>query len=588
MKRFILAIKQLVPYLKPYRFHIIIVVLSAATVVGMGLVSPWLVRELVSRMSDGGGLTQSVIALYGGIMLGAFLLQAVGRYLQAYIAHIMAWNIVSDIQADVYQHLQTLSPAFYANRQTGELLSRVTGDTNDIEPMIAHSIPDLIVNSLMILGVCIVLLVMNWKLAVLVLLPLPVLIMVVRHFATAEREQFRRALRSLGEFRAKVHDNFSGMKEIQIFVREPAESEAVRQLAKKATDERLVALRHQALVPTAVELTAGIGVVLIVWFGGIMTMNGTMSIANQVAFILYLGMLYQPIRVLAYMNEGLQLAMAGLQSVAEMMALMPEVDDPSDGIDPERVKGHVSFDNIYFSYRNAVPVIENISIDVEAGQTMALVGPTGAGKTTLTALVARFYDPNAGSLKIDHIDAREYRLKALRRSVSMVLQDVFLFNGTIKDNIRFSKPNASHTEIIEAAKMARAHEFILQLSEGYDTQVGERGVRLSGGQKQRLSIARALLKNAPILILDEATSSVDTQTEAEIQEALEHLMKGRTSIVIAHRLSTVRNADKIVVLQDGHVVQTGTHETLMQKKGLYHDLYERQFADDNVHFLRTE
>jgi len=581
MDRFLAGIKQLAPYLKPYRRHMIIVVLSSMSVVGMGLVSPWLVRELVKRMSGGEGLTQSVIFIYAGIMLGAYLMQAAGRFLKSYIAHIMAWNIVSDIQADMYEHLQTLSPSFYADRQTGELMSRVTGDTNDVEAMIAHSIPDLIVNILMIVGVCGVLFSMQWQVALLILIPLPILLVVIRRFVSVERESFRRALRSLGEFRAKVQDNLSGMKEIQIFVREPAESQTVRSLAKRVTDERLNALRYQAMVPTAVELTAGIGVVLIVLIGGTKAMANEMTVADLVAFILYLAMLYEPIRVLAYMNEGLQLALAGLHSVSEIMALTSDVHDPQDGINPKRVEGHVSFNNIHFNYRDDVSVIENVSIHVEAGQTLALVGPTGAGKSTLTGLVARFYDPKMGSLKIDNVDARQYRLQALRRSVSMVLQDVFLFNGSIKDNIRFSKPSATDAEIIEAATMARAHDFIMALPEGYHTLVGERGVRLSGGQKQRLSIARALLKNAPILVLDEATSSVDTQTEAEIQEALEHLMKGRTSIVIAHRLSTVRNADKIVVLDNGRVSQTGTHDSLLAQKGLYRDLYEGQL-DDHV------
>lgn len=579
MNRFFDAIKALSPYLKPYRYHMLIVILSSMTIVGMGLVSPWLVRELVARANGTGGLTQTIILTFGAIMLGAYLLQAVGRFLKAYVAHIMAWNIVSDIQADLYEHLQTLSPSFYTNRQTGELMSRVTVDTNDIEPMIAHSLPDLFVNTLMILGVCGVLFSINWQVALMVLVPLPILMIVVRRFASMEREKFRNALNMLSELRAKVQDNLSGMKEIQIFVRENAESERIRMLAKKATDERLSALRHQALVPTFVELTAGIGIVLIITIGGTFVSNNTMSIADLIAFILYLGMLYQPILQLAYMNEGLQLSIAGMQSVTEIMELTSDVDDPEDGLNPDRIEGHVSFNNIHFKYENAVTVIENVSIDVEAGQTLALVGPTGAGKSTLTGLVARFYDPNQGSLKIDHIDARQYRLKALRRSVSMVLQDVFLFYGTILENIRFSKPSATDEEIIQAAKMARAHDFIMSLPEGYQTIVGERGVRLSGGQKQRLSIARALLKNAPILVLDEATSSVDTQTEAEIQEALDHLMKGRTSIVVAHRLSTVRNADKIVVLDNGHVIQTGTHESLLKQKGLYQDLYNRQVED---------
>jgi ATP-binding cassette subfamily B protein len=285
------------------------------------------------------------------------------------------------------------------------------------------------------------------------------------------------------------------------------------------------------------------------------------------------------------MNEGFQSALAGARRVAEILELQPEVADPPSGAQPAQVQGQVALRNIEFSYLPEFPVLKDISIEIKPGQILALVGPTGAGKSTITSLVGRFYDPQRGCLLIDGIDARDMKLATLRRNMSMVLQDVFLFNGTVRDNIRFGKPDASDNEIIRAAQVARAHEFIMALPNGYDTEIGERGIKLSGGQKQRLAIARAVLKDAPILILDEATSSVDTQTEAEIQEALAELMRGRTSIVVAHRLSTIKNADMIAVISEGQIVERGQHEDLIERSGLYCQLYEKQLKKEELHLL---
>lgn len=315
---------------------------------------------------------------------------------------------------------------------------------------------------------------------------------------------------------------------------------------------------------------------LVVWFGGQQALNGTLPVEDLVAFVLYLTTFYQPLWLLFGTAESLQSGVAGVNRISEVLKMQPEVDDPPDGVDPGRVMGRVQMEGVDFAYRAGLPVLHDINLTVEPGQTLALVGPTGAGKSTVVSLVARFYDPQTGRVLIDGIDLRAMRLDALRRNISVVLQDVFLFYGTVRENICFGKPHASDAEVIEAAQIANAHDFILSLPQGYDTLVGERGIRLSGGQKQRISIARAVLKDAPSLILDEATSAVDSETEAQIQEALERLMQGRTAIVIAHRLSTIRSADQIAVLDEGRVVELGSHQQIVNNGGLYAHPVERQ------------
>jgi ATP-binding cassette, subfamily B, bacterial len=569
------SLRPLFSYIKPYRWKMLLVILSALVMTSTTLISPLIIREVIRDLRIPGQLP--AIQGFALTLFVLFLLRAAGQYAKNYMAHIVAWNIVSDVQAAVYEHLQTLTPRFYTNRQTGELVSRVTSDTRDIEPILAHSIPDAIVYSTLIIGVYLVLFVLNPTLALFVLLPTPFLVYIVRRFVSGEHQGFIRALQSLGLFHAKVQDNLSGMREIQIFAQEQREAQQVRQLAKASTDERLIALKLQALIPSAVELAAGVGTLLVIGFGGQLALEGKLPVEDLLAFILYLGLLYEPIRILAYTNEGLQTSLAGAQRIAELLGTETDIADSSGITAPQKLEGAVKFEHLHFGYSNETPVLKDISLSIAPGQTMALVGPTGAGKTTLTSLLARFYDPQQGKVELDGIDIRELPLKSLRHNISMVLQDVFLFSGTVRENIRFSKPDASDEEVVQAARIARAHDFIMSLPKGYDTQIGERGLKLSGGQKQRLAIARAVLKDAPILILDEATSSVDVQTEADIQEALLSLMKGRTSIVIAHRLSTVRNADLIAVIDEGQVREAGKHDELIAFSGMYRSLYETQF-----------
>ena len=549
----------------------------------MMLAGPWLIRDLVriiAAESQGGGWKEAVgpVSWLTLGLVASFLLRAAFLFLMGYVAHIVAGSYVRDLTVALYEHLQRQSLGYYGARQTGELLTRLSKDTADMEPFMAHDVPDIIVNVSMLLGISAILFSLDPALAALTLVPLPLLAYFVVRFSDRMHEAFTRAREHYGALCALLQDNLSGMKEIQVFSREAREKRRVRGQAQRHTRDRLKANKLEALWTPGIEVIAGAGTVIVAWFGGRAALQGTLPVEDLVAFVLYLGLFYQPLRLLARTSEGFQEARTGAQHVWEVLDVQPDVVDPPEGVDSGRVRGKVHFEGVDFEYEPDLPVLNNVSFEIKPGQTLALVGPTGAGKSTIVSLIPRFYDPKRGRVLIDGIDISEMRLASVRRNVSMVLQDTFLFAGTVKENLRFGNERASDEEIVAAAKAANAHSFIEALPRGYDTRVGERGVRLSGGQKQRLSIARAILNEAPILILDEATSSVDTQTEEEIQKALHELMQERTAIVIAHRLSTVRHADLIAVLEGGSIVELGTHEHLMRCKGLYRNLYDRQFG----------
>jgi ATP-binding cassette, subfamily B, bacterial len=549
----------------------------------MMLAGPWLIRDLVriiAAESQGGGWKEAVgpVSWLTLGLVASFLLRAAFLFLMGYVAHIVAWSYVRDLTVALYEHLQRQSLGYYGDRQTGELLTRLSKDTADMEPFMAHDVPDIIVNVSMLLGISAILFSLDPALAALTLVPLPLLAYFVVRFSDRMHEAFTRAREHYGALCALLQDNLSGMKEIQVFSREAREKRRVRGQAQRHTRDRLKANKLEALWTPGIEVIAGAGTVIVAWFGGRAALQGTLPVEDLVAFVLYLGLFYQPLRLLARTSEGFQEARTGAQHVWEVLDVQPDVVDPPEGVDSGRVRGQVHFEGVDFEYESDLLVLNNVSFEIKPGQTLALVGPTGAGKSTIVSLIPRFYDPKRGRVLIDGIDISEMRLASVRRNVSMVLQDTFLFAGTVKENLRFGNERASDEEIVAAAKAANAHSFIEALPRGYDTRVGERGVRLSGGQKQRLSIARAILNDAPILILDEATSSVDTQTEEEIQKALHELMQERTAIVIAHRLSTVRHADLIAVLEGGSIVELGTHEHLMRCKGLYRNLYDRQFG----------
>lgn len=574
-------VSRLRGFLRPYRLHMVVVIIATLSVTVFSLAGPWILRELIAMVTQEGALQADRLTLVGrlaGILFATYVLKGFFEYVRSYVAHVMAWNYVSDLRVAIYEHLQKLSLRYYSDKQTGEIMSRVVNDTQHIEPLIAHNIPDLIVNVTVLMGITGILIFLNPTLALLTLIPIPIIIWVIWLFSGRVRTAFRAAQAQFADLNAVLQDNISGIKEIQIFTREPYERGRVAERSDGYTTKLLRALKLLAVYHPSVEFAASLGTIIVLFFGGRAALQGQLPLEDLVAFMLYLSMFYQPITILARMNEQVQMALAGADRVAEVLDVESDVVEAPRPIRLQRAEGRIEFQNVHFAYQEGVPVLEDISLTIEPGETLALVGPTGVGKSTVASLIPRFYDPTSGRITLDGIDLRDLELQSLRRNISIVLQDVFLFNGTVRENIMYGAEHASPEEVEAAARIANAHDFIMELPNGYETHIGERGVRLSGGQKQRLAIARAVLKDAPILILDEATSAVDVETELQIQQALNHLMRGKTAIVIAHRLSTIRNADKIAVLDGGRIVEMGNHEELMSRGTVYRRLVERQFA----------
>ena len=564
---------RLLRYTKKYWWLLVLTMLSLVGITSMNLIAPWYIKNMTALLTENPG-PDTLPALYKiALILGAsYFFRMLFRFAYSYLSHVASWNVVAELRTDVYAHLQKLSLSYFHDKQTGQLMSRVVNDTSVLEQLVAHSIPDLVTNLLIFIGVMILLLTINVKLTLMIMIPTPMIFILTFLFSHRVRPFFKMAQQKLAELNATLQDNISGIREIQAFNQQEREQKRIYRKSKQHAKSVLKALFLSALFQPSIEFFTSLGTVIVVAFGGFLAVKNQLSIADTVGFLMYLSMFYAPIAVLTRVTEEYQQAVAGAERIFEVLDTRPDITDAPNAITLKKVEGRIAFENVCFSYEKDAPILNNISFEAKPGQMLAIVGPTGVGKTTVISLLARFYEPSSGRITIDGTDLKNIALESLHNNISINLQDVFLFNGTIAENIAYGRAKAGHDEIVKAAQIACLDKFIESLPDGYDTYIGERGVRLSGGQKQRLSIARAVLRNSPILIFDEATAAVDVETEAQIQQAIQNLVGSRTVIIIAHRLSTVRRADNILVLSDGQIVESGTHEELIKANGAYAQL----------------
>jgi len=560
-----------------YKGLYILAILSTLALTILNLSAPKILSSMtgvVEKGVDDAALT--VISRLALMLLVLYLLRILFRFLNNYLAHKAAWYLVGDLRSRLYDKLQTLDLGFFHDKQTGDLMSRVVNDTRDFELLYAHMIPDIITNIVTFVGVLVILLTINWKLALITCAPIPLILLSGVIFTKIVRPFFTASQKSMGELNAQLQDSLSGLHEIQSFGQEAYESNRLRKKNFEQVTAMLRALRASAVFHPCVEFLSSAGTVLVVFFGGYLAYRNQLSVADIVAFVLYLSMFYAPVSGLANLLENLQQSLVGAERVTLILDTLSAIQNAENAEDIKNVQGAITFENVSFHYSNKIPVLKNISFDCKPGMMVALVGPTGVGKTTATQLISRFYDPIEGRILIDGKDIKGVTLESLRHNISPVLQDTFLFNGTIAENIGYAKPDATRQEIEEAAKAANIHEDILNMPEQYETAVGERGLRLSGGQKQRVAIARAILRQSPIIVLDEATASVDVQTERQIQKAIKNITGKRTIVAIAHRLSTIKDADMILVIHEGEIVERGTHDELLELKGFYYKMQQAQ------------
>ena len=564
---------------RKYRKYMVLGLVGMLVVTGTQLVSPQIVRSLVSLLTEEGNSVNvaQMSFVYAIVLLVLYGVEFAFSYVRQYYNHKAAWSYVSDIRIRAYDKLQQLSMKFYQDKQTGQLMSTAANDTRDLEELIAHAVPDTISGVLTFVSILVVLLFINPVLTAFTLLTVPVMAFFVTRFTKVVYPLFKKSRQKQAEFYAILHDDLNGIKEIQTFNQQDAELARVTDASEQHRDLNLAAMKKSSTFHPAVAFATNLGTVIVIGIGGYLASKGKIPVADIVAFMLYLGKFYNPINMMARINETLQNTIACAERVFKLLDEPSDVQEKPDATELKDIKGEITLDDVCFSYVDDVDVLKNISINIKPGEMVALVGHTGVGKTTIANLLNRFYDVDSGSIKIDGTDIRDVTLRSLRDNVSTVLQDVYLFNGTIEENIAYGCHGATHEQIVEVAKNANAHEFIKDMPDGYNTVVGERGLKLSGGQKQRISIARALLRNTKILILDEATASVDMETEKLIHQAIDSVIKDRTTIIIAHRLASIKNADKIVVLDGGKVAEVGTHNELLAKDGIYAKLCKIQF-----------
>ena len=515
-------------------------------------------------------LAALVIALAGALF----------SYTEKYLTTSVGQWVMHDLRRTLYSHVQRLSLSYHDHKQTGDLISRVTSDIDAVQSFLASGLLSGVINVLTLLGMVGVMFYVNWQFTLIALSVSPVLFVVVYSYTRRIKKAAREVRKKEGEIVSVIQEVLTSIRVVKAFGREDYEQQRLEEESLESVELALRARGLKAKLSPIVEIIVAVGTSMVLWFGARMVLDSTLSPGSLIVFIFYLGKMYKPMQELSKMTDAYSKAIVGYERIQEVLATDGEIKDLPGARPAPPLKGTIEFENVSFRYEPDTPVLHNVSFRVESGRVAALVGPTGAGKTSIVSLIPRFYDPQSGVIRIDGYDIRRFTQKSLRQQISFVLQETLLFHAPVWKNIAYGKPGATRAEILRAAQLANAHEFIEKMPQGYDTMVGERGVTLSGGQRQRIAIARAIIRDTPILILDEPTTGLDAETEKLVFEALDNLMEGKTSIVIAHRLSTIRRADLILVIKDGGIVERGKHEDLLKAGGLYAELYELQFAND--------
>jgi subfamily B ATP-binding cassette protein MsbA len=575
-EQFMQVIKRLFWLLTPYWKTIIISALLLIGRAGLELVPPLFQKEIIDEIITARDLTYLGIVIT--VLIAAYALNQLVQIGDNYVRHALGEKFIFDLRIRLYSYLQKMSLSFFERTSTGELMSRVTNDLSALENFVTHGSALTAVDLMRLVGGMSILFVLDYRLAALVMVPVPILSLAFRHYNTKIRPVYRRVRARLGDINAKLQDNLSGIRVIQAFAREDLEYERFSKESERYYRARVKGIRYWSIFFPAIRFFGAMGTVIVLGVGSVMVVRDQLSLGTLVAFLAYIATIYEPLNRLTEVDNIFQQAIAAGERIFELLDETTDVKDAPNAIALPEIRGEMIFDRVHFRYGSGDQVLHAVSFTMAPGEVVALVGPSGAGKTSIANLICRFYDPSKGTVSVDGCDLRHIKLASLRRQVAVVLQDSFLFNNTVAENLLYGKPDAGEDELVAAARAANAHDFIMQLPDGYNTEIGERGVKLSGGQKQRLALARAILADPRILILDEATSSVDAEAEYLIQQALERVLTGRTALVIAHRLSTIRNADKIIVLDRGRIAEVGRHEELMQRGGLYRQLYQRQMA----------
>lgn len=568
-------LKKMFGYYKPY-MHIFwadmfFALLSALVALTIPLVVRYVTNVLVYLPREQMLKRLLYIAVFLAVLL---LIDLFSRFFIGNYGHVMGAKMEYDMRAEIFAHMQKLSFAFYDDAKVGQLMSRITSDLFDITELLHHGPENIILSILKIAGALVILMNIHASLALAAFIVLPLMFVFAFVLNKKMRAAFKRNREKIADINAQIEDNLSGIRVVKSFANEDMENRKFKVGNDGFLDAKKDSYRYMGSFQAGVGVFTTLIQVNVILIGGVMIAYGNMQITDLVTFLLYIGVFTEPIKTLVDFTEQFQNGYSGFERFREIMDIEPDIEDAPDARELKEAKGHITFENVSFKYHDSKEtVLNHVSLDVPAGSYTALVGPSGAGKTTLCSLIPRFYDVTEGRVCVDGKDVRKLTMKSLRGQIGMVQQDVYLFTGTIFENIAYGKPGATREEVVAAAKNANAHEFIMQFPNGYDTDIGQRGIKLSGGQKQRLSIARVFLKNPPILIFDEATSALDNESERVVQESLERLTKNRTTFVIAHRLTTIQNAENILVLTEEGIAESGTHEELLKKGGIYEKLY---------------